>query len=321
MPPHPRYRALLRYPRAQLPGLAALAGLAGLSAVLAAAQPLPLRLLVDHGLAGRPLPAGTAGAFAAAGLDPSPRTVLLVAAVLSGLAAVAATAVQSATAWRTEAVGLRLTRAVTVDLFDRLQRLPMGFHAGMPAGDAMSRLGTDSYAVYAATHALAVGPLLHLSTLVAVGWSAWRLSPGLTAVLLAVAPALALTAHLAGARVKGRSLHFRRAQAGLVAFVTTVLRALPLVQAFTAERRTLHAMRGRVERAVAAGRRAAVTEAAAESLGGLISALAVGAVLVAGGVQVLRGRLSVGTLLVFLAYARVIEGEARGLLALQRDLR
>ncbi|OJF11349.1 ABC transporter transmembrane domain-containing protein, partial [Couchioplanes caeruleus] len=316
-----RYRRLLRYPRAQRRRLSVLAVATALSATLAALQPLPLKLLVDNGLSGRPLTGPVGAAFAALGLDGSARSIVLVTAVLTGLIAMLATTVHAATAWLVETTGLRLTRAVTVEMFDRLQRQSSGFHVTRPAGDSMSRLSTDSYAVYAATHAVLVGPLLHVLTLVAVGLSAWRLNSPLTLVLFAAAPVLAVIAHGLGTRVKGRALGFRRAQSALVAFVTQVLHALPVVQAYTAEDRNLHTMRDRVDGAVAAGRRAATTETVAESVGGLVSAAAVAIVLLAGGHQVLRGQLTVGALLVFLVYARTIEGEARGLLQVQRELR
>ncbi|MFC3383552.1 ABC transporter ATP-binding protein [Couchioplanes caeruleus subsp. azureus] len=316
-----RYRLLLRYPRAQRARLSVLAALTALSAALTAVQPLPLQVLVDNGLSGRP-PAGAAGAaFTALGLGGSAASIVLAAAVLTGVTAVLATAVHAVTAWLVETTGLRLTRAVAVDLVDRLQRRSAGFHATRPAGDLMSRVGTDSYAVYAATHALLVGPLLHILTLAAVGLAAWRLNAVLTGVLFAAAPLLALVAHVLGARVKGRALGFRRAQSALVAFVTQVLHALPVVQAYTAEDRNLRAMRDRVDGAVSAGRRAATAETVSESVGGLLSAAAVATVLLVGGHQVLRGRLTVGSLLVFLVYARTIEAEARGLLQLQRDVR
>src|SRR5918999_1342881 len=71
----------------------------------------------------------------------------------------------------------------------------------------------------------------------------------------------------------------------------------------------------------ARGRLAAVAEVMVSSLGGLVTAIGAGIVLVVGGLAVIDGRMTVGTLLVFVAYMRTLEVQALGLLRIQTQLR
>src|SRR5215211_1661071 len=75
-----RYRPLLRYPARQWPGLAVIAVVMAGAAVMAAAQPLPLKVLVDNGLNGAPLTGFPKTLFDEFGVAPTARHVVIAAA-------------------------------------------------------------------------------------------------------------------------------------------------------------------------------------------------------------------------------------------------
>jgi ATP-binding cassette, subfamily B, bacterial len=316
-----RYRSLLRYARRQWRRLALLLALTALSAALAALLPLPLKLLVDSGIGSEPAPDAVAGTIGAVGLEAGPEEVIVTAAAAGFLLTVGFAALEGLIGWLWETTGLRMRQHVATDVFDRLQRLSPLYHSARHVGDSLTRLTTDSYAIYTATNALLVSPVLHVLTIATVTLSAWRLDAGLTAVAVATAPVLALVSRRYASRLATHARRSRAARAALASFVTQTLHALPVVQAFSAEERTVQTMTDRAKRIVDSARLAAVAEVMVTSIGGLVTAVGAAVVLVVGGLAVIDERMTVGTLLVFVAYMRTLEVQALGLLRIQTQLR
>ncbi len=316
-----RYRSLLGYARRQWRRLLLLLALTVLSAALAALLPLPLKLLVDSGIGSEPAPDVVAATLGAVGLEAGPQELIVTAAIAGFLLTVGFAALEGWIGWVWETTGLRMSQEVATDVFDRLQRLSPLYHSARHVGDSLTRLTTDSYAIYTATNAVVVSPVLHVLTIATVTLSAWRLDAGLTAVALATAPVLALVSRRYTRRLATHARRSRAARAALASFVTQTLHALPVVQAFSAEERTVQTMTDRAKRIVESARLAAVAEVMVSSVGGLVTAIGAAVVLVVGGLAVIDGRMTVGTLLVFVAYMRTLEVQALGLLRIQTQLR
>jgi ATP-binding cassette, subfamily B, bacterial len=140
-------------------------------------------------------------------------------------------------------------------------------------------------------------------------------------VALATAPILAVVSRHYARRLSRHARRTRAARAALVSFVNQTLQALPVVQAFSAEERTVRTMTARAKQIVDSARLAAVAEVMVASIGGLVTSIGAGVVLVTGGLAVIDGRMTVGTLLVFVAYMRTLEVQALGLLRIQTQLR
>jgi ATP-binding cassette, subfamily B, bacterial len=316
-----RYRLLSRYAGRQKGHLAALVALTFLPAALAALQPLPLKLFIDNALAGEPLTGAAGSVLSALGVSDSARNLVVAAAIAAALVAIAAQVVSYLFGLYWEWVGARIVRDVSRDLFDRLQRLTPRFHSRTPAGDALNLITADSSAVYSATNAVLVSPALQVVTIVTVGFSAWRLDSGLTVVLLASVPILAVVSRRLNLRLKKAAAHSRRERVAMVSFVTQVVYALPIVQAFTAEAQNMQTFRSIGDRTVEASRQTVSRQAGAELATAVIGAVAAAIILVIGGRGVLRGTVTVGDLVVFLAYSRVLDQQFRGLLNVGRQLR
>jgi ATP-binding cassette, subfamily B, bacterial len=316
-----RYRSLFRYPLREWRRLALLLALTAVSAALAALLPLPLKLLVDSGIGDEPAPGVVVRLIGVVGLEAGAHEVIVAAALAGFLLTIGFTALEGWIGWLWETTGLRMSQHVATDVFDRLQRLSPLYHAARHTGDSLTRLTSDSYAIYTATSAALVSPFLHVLTIVTVTLSSWRLDPGLTVVALATAPILAVVSRHYARRLSRHARRTRAARAALVSFVNQTLQALPVVQAFSAEERTVQTMTARAKQIVDSARLAAVAEVMVGSIGGLVTAIGAGVVLVVGGLAVIDGRMTVGTLLVFVAYMRTLEVQALGLLRIQTQLR
>ena len=260
-----RLRLLARYTGRQRGHVVALVALTFLPAVLAALQPLPLKFFIDNALGGEPVSGVVGSVLSSVGLSDSARGLVVAAAIAAATVAIVASVVAYSVGLFWERIGERMVRDVSRDLFDHLQRLSPRFHSRTPAGEGLSLVTTDASSPYAAMSAILVSPAMQIFTIATVGFSAWRLNPELTVVLLASTPVLAFVSRIMSVRLKRAAAHARRQRVGVVSFVTQVVSALPVVQAFTAEPRNLETFRSMSDRSVEASRRTVSWQAAADS--------------------------------------------------------
>jgi ATP-binding cassette subfamily B protein/subfamily B ATP-binding cassette protein MsbA len=292
-----------------------------LTSAVTALQPWPIKLLVDCALGGEPLPPRLSAMLGGFSLGSTPGALVVVAAFSSlGLFALSSALDAGLTlAW--SATGQGLVYDLAADLFDRLQRLSLLFHSRRSVGDLLGRLSDDTYCVYTVTESLLFSPGRHVLTLVTVGAVAWRLDPGLTLLTLAIGPAMGGSVVFFGQWLKQRTRQDREAQSRLLSLVQQTLAAIPVVQAFATEGRHAQEFRLLAVDAVAVSQRGLLLKSAYGLVNGLIMTIGTAIVLYFGGQQVLTGTLSLGSLLVFLAYLRSIQGSCRGLLEIYGGLK
>ena len=316
-----KYSKLFQYARRQWPILLAILGLSALAAVVTALQPWPLKLLVDYALGDTPVPEAVHAAMDTLSLQPTP-AVLVVAAALSSLGLYALNSgIEAGTRWGWAVAGQRMIRALAVDLFNRLQRLSPRYHSQHRVGDALSRLAEDTWCVHTVVDSLLITPGRHLFTLVSVGLIAWHLDARLTLLTVAVVPALTGSAYFFGSRLKQRARRNRESQSSVVSFVHQTLSAIPVVQAFGTEERNRRQYGRLAEDAVARTQHSTLTKSTYSFVNGLTTTAGTALVLYYGGLRVLAGALSLGSLLVFLGYLRTLQRAFQGFLDVYGTLR
>jgi ATP-binding cassette, subfamily B, bacterial len=296
-------------------------GITVAASAVTALQPWPLKFLADYALGQRPAPGWLQALIAGPGLEVTPVMLVLAAAAGSLALFAAGSALEAALSLLWTRAGQRMLYDVAADLFQRLQRLSLLFHSRRPVGDSLGRLTEDAYGVYTLAEALLVSPLRHLLTLTIIGVIAWRLDPQLTLLSFAVAPAMCILALLLGARLKRRSRLSREAQSRLLSFVHQTLTAIPVVQAFDAGPRNRRQFSSLAEDAVALSQRGAILNGAVVLAGGVSNSAGMAIVLYFGGLRVLAGDLTVGGLLVFVAYVRSMQAAISGLLTIYGKLK
>jgi len=286
-----------------------------LTSAVAALQPWPMKILVDHALRGDPLPQFLRDRLAQSHLlGVEPTSLLLVAAFSSLLLFAINSLLDTGLNWGWAVAGQRMVYELAGALFARLQRLSLLYHARRPVGDSISRLTTDTWCVYSLTASLLVSPIQQILTITTIGGLAWTLDPHLALLSLALAPLLAASSLYFGKRMKKRAHLTRQAQARLVSFVQQALASLPLVQVFGAGERNKRRFLELSGDAVRWSQRGALANSSFGMVNGLITTAGMAAILFAGGQRVLAGSLTLGGLLVFLAYIRTLQNAAGGLL-------
>ena len=272
---------------------------------LVALAPWALKLIVDSVLDGAPLPPPLVALLP--GLAAAGSIALLVIFAASGLLVQVAAEVVRLTHTQLEVeMGQRVVHDLRTRLLDHLQALPLGHHLKHRTADAVYRLDADTYCI----NDLATGGLfpivlagLHLAVMFAI---LIAVDATLAVLSLGVAPFLYLSLRYHATTLIDRAEQVKTQESGLVERAYETLRSIAAVKTFARERHELR-------RYADAGRetmRARVRLTWQESLFSLavtgITLAGTAVILVVGGLHVLDGTLTVGTLLVVIAYLAAV---------------
>ena len=301
------YRHASRYILRQWRSLVLLVLLCFVASGLAVVQPWPLKLLVDTAF-GAGSPPTWLGALGLMGSDPrSVATALVVIAATGSFLAYGLTSlVELAMTYGWMRAGQRMVYDLAADLYDKLQARSLAHRHEHTLGDSLNRLFGDSWSVYAISYTLLTVPLQHSVTILAIGVVAWRTDPTLTLIAVGIVPAATVFSYALAQWLRNLALSDARLTSEIMAFVQQTLSVIPLIQTFAATAHTQKVYRGLADRGVDIAGRTALVNQGVVLVGGITVAGATSAVLVVGGLKVLAGEITLGVLVVFLAYLTTI---------------
>lgn len=313
--------SLRPYFTSYIPGFVKIGAVTVLASLFSLLHPWPLQILIDyvigsnpspgwllrarHALPGAESPVGAAAYIAVTGL------------IIFGLDALFD--VLLTMQWIR--VGQRMVYELACALYSRVLRRSLVFHARTPIGDTLSRVSGDSWCIYNVAAAVLFTPA-HAAI---VGGAAivimLRLNVTLTVVACAVAPILALVAVHFGRRIRIAKGREREAEGVLQSHVQRTLAGLPVVQAFAQEEREQRRFLDTAHAALGAQRRTAMSVGLCAGTIGLVTSVGTAAVIGVGAREVVGGRLSLGELLVFLAYLTTLHTQWSALATTYSDVR
>ena len=301
---------VLRYARPYWP-LALLSGAVLLAvALVGLATPWPIMILVDSALGDEPLPAilerplGSLAASRGALIGVVVGAELVIALVLHSLSVVSSY------------VATKLTLGMTLDfrkeLFGHTQRLSLAFHDRRKSGMNLYRINYFDDAP--PTFLLTVMPLAQsLATLVGMFWISLLIHRNLALLSLVVVPFLYYSVGYYSTRIKDRILLVRHQEGETMSIIYEALAMMRVVTAFGREDHELRRLGDQGERANAARMKLTVRQALFSFVVSMTTASGTVLVLGYGAFEVLQGRLTVGQLLVILAYISAVYGPLESL--------
>lgn len=305
------YSRLLRYARKHRSALLLISVLTLAAAGLVALQPWPIKLLIDHALEAKPLPPWLESLFRSLSLEPS-RGVTLAAVVVGGLVLFAlSSAFDAALAWIWTIVGRRIVYDVAEDLFARLQRRSLTYHKRTPVGDLMGRVTVDSWCVYQVIDTLIVTPAHALLTMAAMIVLMAQLSGRLTLTALALAPLMVAASFLMGKPLRAAARLKREVESRIQSHIQQTLTGIPVVQAFGQEERESSRFAHFADTAIRTQQRSALLGSFNSLSSGLVTTLGSGVILWLSAKSVLAGTLTLGGILVFLAYLNSLQAQMK----------
>jgi ATP-binding cassette subfamily B protein/subfamily B ATP-binding cassette protein MsbA len=263
-------------------------------------RPWPLKLIVDYVLKGKPLPAGWRWVAALPGGSTANGLLAWLAAATVVLF-LAAQAIAVVVLRMRSDVGGRMANDLGAEVLGRVQRIPPGGFRGA-TGDLVKRVTADAACVRELVMSVALPLLTAVVTLGVMFVVMWRLDRGLALLAVGAAVPMGVLMRVFARPMAERTYEQQELEGEMMALAEQTLTAIPVVQAFAREEHEERRFRALSARTVAAYLRAIAAQLQFKVGVGIVLALGTAAVMWVGGVRVLDSGLTVGGLLVLLAY-------------------
>jgi ABC-type multidrug transport system fused ATPase/permease subunit len=270
--------------------------------------PWALVVVVDHALGTSPLTGPLADTLAGLGLAPERRTVLFAFASFGLALQLLHELVVMFHGRLSIAIGQGMIRDLRGRLFAHVQALTLKHHSATPAGDAVQRLETDTRCIEQLVLRGVLPIAFSLITLLAMFCVLVTIDVPLAVLSLSIVPPLYLWLRWYACRMAPSADHARRTDSRLSSRLYESISTIRLIKSHAREAHE-QARFGAVARDAAhawidVGRQGTVFAIVT----GALTIAGSSAVLLIGGLGVLDGRLSVGTLLLVLAYLGYVYG-------------
>ncbi|HVW70119.1 MAG TPA: ABC transporter ATP-binding protein [Steroidobacteraceae bacterium] len=289
---------LARYVRRHTGTLACVIALAALCSLLAVAQPYISKLIIDEGLIGR-------------------RIDLLVrlCCAMVGLAVIGF-ALGALNRWLYVRVSGRILFAMREEVYAHLLELPPEFFRKRSVGDLVTRLDGDVAEVQRFSTDTLLAFVNGVLMLVAAAVIMVTLSPALTLIAAGSVPLQLCVRHWARRSVSESTRAVREQTSRVAGFFVETLGAAKVVQGAAAEDWEQQRLGSLNETLLTRLVRQQLVGYSVGGASGLLSHATTAAVFIAGGLGVVHGSLTVGTLVAFIAYLTRGTGSAASLMNL-----
>jgi ATP-binding cassette subfamily B protein len=281
--------------------MAALSALGLLSGPLGLLAPLPLKIVVDSALGSHPLP-GFLRWVLPAGTPASASTVVVIAILLLLVVALIGQLLSIGSSLLRAYTGERMVLAFRAKLFRHVQRLSISYHDTQGTADSVFRVQTDAAALrYVIFDGIL--PLMNsIVTLVVMLYVTMRIDMELASVAVAISPVLYSVSRISKRKLRLGWRTVRKLESTTHSVVQEVLGTVRVVKAFGREdheqrRFVVHGQAGLTARL-----RMTLVEGLYTLAVGMTSASGMAAVLWIGVRHIQSGTLTVGELLLVIAY-------------------
>ena len=198
--------------------------------------------------------------------------------------------------------GARVVQQLRCHACEHLHRLSLAYHDRTKVGDSLYRVAYDAHAAQALLNGalvpMATGALVLVGAIIIM----LRINVMLTFVTIAVTPLFLLIIRGFGRRIDQQSRRYHENESALVSTLQESLSSIRAIQAFTLEPETGQRFHTESKQSLEANQRMTRTQLIYSACAGLAVSIGTAGVVWVAGHQVMHGRLSIGDILVFLAY-------------------
>jgi ATP-binding cassette subfamily B protein len=279
-------------------GLLILSVLSSISTLLI---PVPLKIAVDNVIGSHPLP-GVLDALLPNAVTSSSTEVLVLAVVLLVLFMLLKQLVEFATLVLSTYAGQKLLLSFRARLFRHVQRLSLSYHDLRGVTDSTYRIQYDAQSLQTLAIAGVIPFLTALFTVIGMLYVTTKIDWRLGVIALAVSPPLLVTFHVYRRRLRRQWHEAKQLESSALSVVHEALSALRVVKAFGREDHERERFVGRSGESMRVQVGLSFVEGTFGVLIGLIMALGTAAVLWVGTRNVQAGTLTVGDLVLVMAY-------------------
>ena len=277
--------------------------LIGLSVCAGLLKPWPLAVIVDSLLGDKPLPdwvRGLSGATESNSKNFGALLLLLTGLLLS--AHLLQAMLSALYNWISIGIGLDGLKRIRSVVYERLLRLSSRYHQNHSAGDLVHRIAWDTCAFQTLFQQGVVAFCSACLSLVLMLTIMARVNMPLTLVALATVPALLVAMRFFGKRMASKSTDAQEAEGRITAMAQQTMLALPVIRVFTREAVEGRRFGGRIEKSRGLRYSQHGWEVGYLFIVGAIFAAGIAAIVWMGAREVQAGNMTIGELLVFVAY-------------------
>ncbi|HEY6226988.1 MAG TPA: ABC transporter ATP-binding protein [Verrucomicrobiae bacterium] len=199
-------------------------------------------------------------------------------------------------------VGARIVQQLRCTACDHLHRLSIAFHDRTKVGDSLYRVAYDSHAAQAILNGALVPAAIGCLTLLGATIIMLRMNPLLTITTMAAAPLFVVIIRGFSRRIDQQSRRYHENESKLVSTVQESLSSIRAIQAFTLEPASGERFRRQSQQSLEANEQMTRTQLIYSACAGLAVSIGTAAVVWVASHQVLSGKLTIGDILIFLAY-------------------
>jgi ATP-binding cassette subfamily B protein/subfamily B ATP-binding cassette protein MsbA len=199
-------------------------------------------------------------------------------------------------------VSLKGLQKVRSEIFSAIQRLSLKFHHGTTLGDLIYRASWDAYSIQTLFQQGFIASTSSVFSLIIMLIIMFKLDTKLALITMIYIPVLIISIRFFGTIMVKKGLEAQKADSQVINYVQQAIRVLPLIQSFVREdkeeeRFLKHTEIAYKKRAAQHGWELLYWFGVSSSFGFIIALL-----LLEGAMEVVNYKISVGTLLVFIAY-------------------
>jgi subfamily B ATP-binding cassette protein MsbA len=275
-------------------------------------QPVPVKVVIDNVLGGKPVRHWAAAWMASPFGSGSPAMLKFAVATVFVIALLNALSsyVQSVSM---TTVGQWVMHNLRSTLYNHIQRLSLSYHDRSQVGDLISRVTSDIDTVQGFITSTLMDTVIDLLTLITIIsimlYSNWQF----TMVALAVAPFLFVFVYKYSPRIKKATRAVRKKETEIVSHTQEVVSSVRLIKAFASETYEKNRFRRVSQETVELALRARALKAGLSPGVQLITAVGAALVLWYGVNLVISGAMGLGDLTIFITYVRKLYSPIRGL--------
>jgi ATP-binding cassette, subfamily B, bacterial len=196
-------------------------------------EPWPIKIVLDYALQSKPMPGWMIGIVSRIGSGGLAILNFAVAAV--AVIAVAGAACSYLQSYLTTNVGQRIMHDLRRTVYHHIHRLSLADHDEKRTGDLISRVTSDIESIQDFVTTALLGIVANILTLLGIVgimlYASWRF----TLISLAIAPALFVIVYLFTRRIKKASRDVRKTESALISTVQEVFSSIRVVKAFARE--------------------------------------------------------------------------------------
>jgi ATP-binding cassette, subfamily B, bacterial len=290
---------VLAQTRSCWPHLAAISVLGLLSLPLILLYPIPLKIVVDSALGQQPLPASLQRLL----FSSHPHMAALGVAIALLLAIAILANLQGLASWWLQTyTGEKLVWDFRAELLNHVQRLPLAFHDRYGATDSVYRIQHDAPAIQYVAIQGVIPLLTSIFMLGGMIYVTARIDFVLAIIALTITPILFFLSLGSSRLVRRRSREVKELDTSAMSVIQEVLGSIRVIKAFGQENREHERFVRHSSKRMSGQVRLSMMQATYNMLVGLTIACGTGAALYFGVRHVRAGLLTIGSLLVVMAY-------------------